>query len=297
VGQRPGVTAEETDVGGLLRLGQRALGGGENGLLDAQVLLGFAMRATREWLYAHPEASPGRQASREYRRLVAKRAGTGCPIAYLTGVREFSGLALAMARGVFIPRPETEGLVGLVESWFEGGNFPRDGAVVVDACCGSGAIGVALACRLGIRILATDISREAVKLTGLNAARHGVGDLVQALTGSCLDPVKALSPCPAVRAVVANPPYVTTAEMAGLPRDIADFEPPESLCGGEDGLDVIRILARDSARALAPGGLLALEIGAGQADAVRDTLSRARFGRVRISKDLAGLPRYARAVK
>jgi release factor glutamine methyltransferase len=257
------------------------------------VLLSFALGRNREWLYAHPEHRPDGAVRRTFDEMVRARA-EGCPVAYLTNRKEFAGLDLAMRRGVFIPRPETEGLLELAESWLAANPGP---GVVVDACCGSGAIAVALAVRTGATVIATDISASAVGLARENAARHGVSGLVAVLAGRGLTPLGELNPRPEIRAVVSNPPYVTLAAMSGLPRDVAGYEPRAALEGGPDGLGVIRELLQEAGAWLGSGGLLALEMGADQAETLPALFEPERWGPPRIARDLAGLPRYVLAVK
>ncbi|MEK7767499.1 MAG: HemK/PrmC family methyltransferase, partial [bacterium] len=221
---------------------------------------------------------------------VRERARTRCPVAYLTGEKAFAGLRLAVRRGVFIPRPETEGLVELVVGWFRRAGASAPAGPIVDACCGSGAVGIALAFALRRPVIATDVSSEAIALTHENASRCGAEGLVAARAGSLLGPV---SEEPA--AVVSNPPYVRSALIPGLDRDIRDFEPTAALDGGADGLDVVRALVGQAAPRLPPGAPLALEIGEEQGEAVRGLLAGGGWKGVRIEADLAGKARYALA--
>jgi len=322
------------DIQASLQWGRRRLGGGSTGSLEAEVLLGHVMGVGREWLHAHtdepleavafrngrpPRVGPrttGLQESarrrpaaddkpylkcagdamRRYEQLVQERAHTGCPVAYLTGHKEFAGLPLHVGRGVFIPRPETEELVERVAQWWRGQPRRAVSEVVVDACCGSGAIGIALARFLGTRVVATDVSAAAVELARENAARLGVSRLVSVYRGSCLEPLAQIRPRPPkVRAVIANPPYVATRDLAGLPRDIVDFEPHDALDGGGDGLVVIRTVIAHAETWLEPGGLLALEIGSGQRQAVLELFSGQPWKEPCVACDLAGLPRMALA--
>lgn len=275
----------------------RLAGEDGSGALEAELLLAHVLGRDRVWLHAHAEAELPADARERFADLVRERARDRTPVAYLTGGREFFGLTLAMRRGVFIPRPETEGLVDRVAAWVAGREAGRDAEVLVDVCCGSGAIAVALARETGWRVMATDRSPEAVRLTRDNAASLGVGEAVTVLAGSLLEPLDGLSPRPRVRAVVSNPPYVTTAEMSGLAPDIARHEPALALEAGADGLDVVRALVRDAAGWLLPGGMLAMEIGAGQGGAVRSLLTEAGWSGVRVEADLAGRDRYALALR
>jgi len=283
----------ELEVGTLLRQAASRLGRSDDGMLDAEVLLSFVLGRGREWLLAHPEFRPDGSELRAFGDLVRKRA-EGCPVAYLTGSKEFAGLDFMMKPGVFIPRPETEGLVELAGEWLAAHPGP---GVIVDACCGSGAIGIALAVRTGLAVIATDISLSAASLARENAERNGVGGLVTVLAGPGLKPLADVRPRPEVRAVVANPPYVTTAAMAGLPRDVAEYEPRAALGGGPDGLVVARELIREADSWLASGGLLALEMGADQGEILPALFDAGPWRPPRVGRDLAGLPRYVLAEK
>lgn len=267
------------------------------GELEAEVLLAHVLGTDRVWLHAHPEAPVAPEEFRKFTGMLRERADQRTPVAYLTGRREFRGLNLVVRRGVFIPRPETEGLVDRVAAWLELPGNRQTPGVVVEACCGSGAIAVAVAKATGRTIIATDLSPAAVEQTRDNAAAHGVGELVQALGGSLLEPVRSLRPRPAVRVVVSNPPYVTAEEMRALPDDIARHEPVLALAAGEDGLDVVRRLIGEAADVLEPGGLLAMEIGAGQGAAVLGLLEPGGWRRGRVEPDLAGRDRYALAIR
>jgi len=286
------------DIRTSLQWGQCHLGGESAGSIEAEVLLGHVMGVGREWLYAHADEPLLIHAKRRYERLIQERAGTGCPVAYLTGHKEFAGLPLHVGHGVFIPRPETEELVERVVKWWRGQSRREVSEVVIDACCGSGAIGIALAHFLDTRVVATDISRAAVRLARKNAARLGVSRLVQVHRGSLLEPLADMRPRSLqVRAVVANPPYVASKDYTELARDIVRFEPREALDGGEDGLKLIRPLIAQAETWLAAGGLLALEIGSEQKSAVLDLMSGKPWKEAYVDCDLAGLPRLALAIR
>jgi len=261
--------------------------------LEAEVLLAHEAGVSREWLMARPEVTPASRVVCRYARTIERRRTTRIPVAYLTGGKEFAGLPFAMRSGVFIPRPETEGLLELVETWLR----PRlplvPGEVVVDACTGSGVLAVALARRLGVRVFATDRSRSAVALTRHNARRLGVAHLVRAVRG---DGIAPLSPSFQAAAVVANPPYVRDALWTRLPRTIRDHEPRGALLAGPDGLRVVRKLLGQARVRMAAGGLVAIEIAPGQRRAVVAMLSRSPWTDGRVEADLTGRIRYAVAV-
>ncbi len=275
-------------------IGRLRLVAGGMARLEAEVLLARAARVRREWLMAHPEEVLRPGAARWYAAAVERRRTERVPVAYLTGEREFMGLRFAMRPGVFIPRPETEGLVERVEAWLRPRLplSPRD--IVVDACTGSGAIAVSLARRLRVRVLAIDLSADAVALARSNARRLGVGALVRVREGDGL-PVPGGSS--RVVAVVSNPPYVRAALWSRLAPDIRGHEPRRALTAGPDGLTVIRRLLRQAGTRVMPGGLVALEIAPGQRRCLLALLGRDPWTGGRVECDLAGRVRYALALR
>lgn len=167
----------------------------------------------------------------------------------------------------------------------------RKSLLVADLCTGSGCIACSLAYEHpDVRVIATDIAPEAVALAEENAEALGLADRVAVLQCSLGSGIgeKCMG---TFDAVVSNPPYVPTAVMAGIPREVADFEPTLALDGGADGLDLFRPLAAWAARALKPGGVLACELHEGHMDAARAVAEAAGFSDCRIVDDLAGRPR------
>ena len=167
----------------------------------------------------------------------------------------------------------------------------RKSLLVADLCTGSGCIACSLAYEHpDVRVIATDIAPEAVALAEENAEALGLADRVAVLQCSLGSGIgeKRMG---TFDAVVSNPPYVPTAVMAGIPREVADFEPTLALDGGADGLDLFRPLAAWAARALKPGGVLACELHEGHMDAARAVAEAAGFSDCRIVDDLAGRPR------
>ena len=167
----------------------------------------------------------------------------------------------------------------------------RKSLLVADLCTGSGCIACSLAYEHpDVRVIATDIASEAVALAKENAEALGLADRVAVLQCSLGSGIgeKRMG---TFDAVVSNPPYVPTAVMAVIPREVADFEPTLALDGGADGLDLFRPLAAWAARALKPGGVLACELHEGHMDAARAVAEAAGFSDCRIVDDLAGRPR------
>lgn len=255
---------------------------------DAEVLLGYVLASDRTRLYVYPSAPVSAADYRRYRQLVAARAARQ-PLQYLTGRQEFMGLEFTVNRHVLIPRPETEHLVEAVREELRQKAAP----ILVDVGTGSGAIAVSLAILLpGAAVYALDISREALALAARNAANANVGGRIVFLPGDLLAPLRSRRLDNGIDAVVANPPYIPTDAIAALAPEVRDCEPRLALDGGSDGLCFYRRLCREAGPYLAPDGFLAVEVGAGQADAVAELFAAAGlFTSVRRRRDYAGWER------
>jgi release factor glutamine methyltransferase len=234
-----------------------------------------------ELLAVDEQVVPGQPEAR-FRDLLARRAA-GEPLAYLLGEREFFGRRFAVDSRVLIPRPETEHLVEIALA------LPLpERARVLEIGVGSGAVAVTLAAeRPRWRIIAVDLSLGALAVAAANARRL-LGRAAPALAASDLGSALALE---AFDLVVSNPPYVDPLELAGLPREVRDFEPRPALVSPGTGTAIAaRLLA--GMRALRPGAVLALEIGAGQRDAVLAAArGAAAWELVEVRRDLAGFDR------
>jgi release factor glutamine methyltransferase len=246
------------------------------------MLLAHVLGCTTSELFSRPERVLSGEQDAAYRALVARRARHE-PVAYLVGHREFLDLDLLVDRRVLVPRPETEVLVE--QALAVAGRWARPR--IADVGTGSGAIALSLAVHLPqASIYALDRSPDALQVARHNAARYGVAGQVTFLCGDLLAPLDA-----PVHLIVANLPYVTEAEYAALPAAIRLYEPRQALVAGADGLDAIRALL-DTVRIdvhLARDGVLLLEIGAGQGQAVSALAARA-FPGARV----AVLPDYSR---
>jgi len=263
---------------------------GTDAQLEAEVLLRHAAGLSREELLARPMTGVGIAPAAVYAELIFRRA-LGTPVAYLVGHREFFGIDLLVDRRVMIPRPETERLVDVLVGAL--GDHPAP--VVVDVGTGSGAIAIAVARMLPrARVLATDVSPEALDVARINAARCGVARRIAWAAGAGLDPLARLGAEGPADALASNPPYIPTSAIAHLPREVREHEPAVALDGGHDGLCVFREIIAGAARSLAPGGMLALEVAAveGQAAAVAGLISAAGgFGPPGIVRDYGGAER------
>lgn len=246
--------------------------------LTIELILAHVLQKKRLELYLEFERVLNEPTLAILRELVRRRAA-GEPLQYVLGRAEFYGLEFAVDKRVLIPRPETELLVAEVVAACRG----REALAILDVGTGSGCIAVALARNLPqVTLTATDRSSRALELARANALRHGVADRIRfiesdlfaALGGGSFD------------WIVSNPPYIAAAEAGSLPREVRKHEPPEALFGGADGLDVIRRLIVGAPPFLKPGGRLALEIGAGQSEAVQKLFAQARYQVEKVARDL-----------
>jgi release factor glutamine methyltransferase len=223
------------------------------------------------------------------RAMVARRV-VGEPLQYVIGWAPFGRLRLRVGPGVFVPRPETEGLADRAAARLRARPAPR---VAVDLCTGSGAIACFLAAEApGTRVLATELDPGALAWARRNTDRHGV-ELLEGDLDAPLPPELAGH----VDVLCANVPYVPTGAVATLPTDVRDHEPRLSLDGGPDGLDLFRRLAGRAGHWLAPGGALYAEIGEDQAEAAAALLTAAGLAEVAIHQDLVGRDRIVEGTR
>jgi len=263
----------------------------ESPRLNAEVLLAHVLGKERRWMWAHPEFALMEDNEERFRLLLARRLGRE-PLAYLLGEWEFYGRPFFITPDVLVPRPETELLVEAVLDWTR----EHRAAVLADIGAGSGAIAVSLALELPrARIVAVDLSPAALAVTRRNAARHGVRERLVLLEGDLLEPVRQAELAP-LDAIVANLPYIAEEEYITLMPEVREHEPSLALRAGEGGLALIRRLIAEAPPLLAPGGLLALEVGAGQAEEVARLLAENGWRRFRIIEDYSGIPRHVLAV-
>lgn len=193
-----------------------------------------------------------------------RRLKQGEPLAYVLGEWDFYGLNLTVSPDVLIPRDDTCAVTSLA---IQQALFLNQDPRVLDLCCGSGCIGLAIASRVkDARVTLADLSPEALTVAKRNMMQTKLSARVR-----CVQ-VNALEPAPAFLGkfdlIVSNPPYITAEEMEALPISVRNYEPHMALYGGEDGLDFYRSIAKNFSRALKPGGFLCFEFGMGQGDAV-----------------------------
>jgi release factor glutamine methyltransferase len=256
-----------------------AAAGCDSPRLDAELLVAHVLGVSRERLLTDPDLAVSGQAVRALQEAVRRRAIEREPVAYITGVRHFRRLELAVDPRVLIPRPETELLVEVALA-----RLPR-GARALDVGTGSGAIALALADeRPDLAIAGNDVSEDALAVARANAARlepAGIRWLQADLLNGVPDEFDA---------IISNPPYVAETDRASLAPEILRHEPAGALFAGQDGLDAIRALIAQTATR-AHVRLLILEVGAGQAGGVGESMLAAGFERVDVERDLAGIER------
>jgi release factor glutamine methyltransferase len=241
----------------------------------------LAMHATgwgRAAIHARDADPPPPEFAATYGLLIDRRARRE-PIAYITGVQEFWNREFSVSPAVLIPRPETELIIEEALSLVFG--------LAADIGTGSGCLAVTLAAECPrARFIATDISTDALATARANASRHNVADRIEFRETRYLDGVTG-----PFDLIVSNPPYVTDAEYVSLAPEV-HFEPRSALASGPDGLDDIRGVLAAAEMHLAPEGLLLMEIGLGQADAVQHLIGLSpALQLTRISPDLQGIPR------
>jgi release factor glutamine methyltransferase len=222
------------------------------------------------------------------RGLLERRVGRE-PLQYILGTQEFCGLEFHVDPAVLIPRPETELLVEYVAQRI---SAERE-ATIVDVCTGSGCIAVALArLRPRARVIATDLSNTTLNVARQNAIRHAVGERITWLEGDLLEALVGQKLEGQVDVIVSNPPYIAEAEWATLQPEVRLFEPRGALVAGPQGTELHERLLHQSGRYLSPGGALIMEIGAGQARAMRRIVEQTPGCKFhRLIYDEAGLER------
>jgi release factor glutamine methyltransferase len=248
--------------------------------LTAEVLLAFATRHDRAWLYAHSEHELAEVEWLHYGRYLHERL-QGKPTQYITHHQEFYGREFRVTPHVLIPRPETEHVAEVALK------LATDARRILDVGTGSGALAITLHLETGAAAAATDISFEALTVAAENAR-----SLSASVEFIACDVMSALRPA-TMDVIVSNPPYVPMTAREGLQREVRDFEPHVALFAGAGGFEIYDRIAADAPRVLRPGGWLIMELGFGCRDYVVNLL--AGWSDLRIEPDLAGIPRVIAA--
>ncbi|HTH53263.1 MAG TPA: peptide chain release factor N(5)-glutamine methyltransferase [Edaphobacter sp.] len=258
---------------------------------DAETLMLHLLTLSRASLLAHP----GRELTADqlhcYQTFIQRRVRHE-PLQYITGTQEFYGLSFRVSPAVLIPRPETE---HLVEAVLE--RLPHDQPLdIVDIGTGSGAIAIALATHLPhAHLTALDLSPAALEVAQSNAAVLNVADRIRFELSDLLSALTSQSESRLFDAIVSNPPYVSSRDAHELHPQVREHEPATALFAGDDGLAIYRRLIPQAHAMLREGGLLALEIGHGQSEAIRDLL--AGWKNIDLLEDLQSIPRVAIAYR
>jgi release factor glutamine methyltransferase len=253
---------------------------------DALRLLARALEIDQLAVYVEPRRSVDARAAASFRALVDRRAAHE-PVQQILGYEEFRGLRIAVTPDVLIPRPETEGLVERALELLA----DRPGALVADIGTGSGVIACALAIsRPDLEVLAVDQSLGALAVASDNVRALALSSRVRLLAGDLFGPLASLAG--SLDMVVANPPYLPSGIIAGLPAEVERFEPRLALDGGPDGMRVLRRIITEAPRYLRPGAWLLMEIGEEQAGPLASLMAAEGFSRIGARRDLRDVERY-----
>lgn len=288
----------ETPVGrALVTATQRLESSGiDTAALDAQVILAHILKKDRAWLFAHHEYLLSEEEAEKFTDCVARRMAYE-PVAYLIGQKEFYGLNFVVDQRVLIPRPETELLVDSVltylEAWVDEMPIGHE-LCVADIGTGCGAIAISIAANVpDVRVYATDISLGALEIARTNIQRLDDRCQVSLMQGDLLEPLRNKVDMPKVDIIVANLPYINSADYDDLAPDVRDFEPQLALEAGPQGLDSIIRLLEQAPSFLNRNGIILLEIGYDQGEAVvnlgKELIPDARF--VELRQDYNGRDR------
>lgn len=254
--------------------------------LQTELLLAHVLKLPRMKLYLDFERQLSAAEADTLRELV-KRRGQREPLQHILGTTSFCGLEIAVNRHVLVPRPETELLAEA--GWESLSTLKSRCPTALDLGTGSGCLAIALAAKCQeARVMATDMSAEAIAVATENAARHGVRDRIEFRCGAGFAAVPADT---RFDLITSNPPYIPSAEIASLQPEVREFDPRAALDGGPDGLDFYRLIAEQAPPFLQPQGRLMVEIGDGQAEAVRAILEPQNWVVEAVKQDYTQRPR------
>lgn len=274
----------------IVKMAQRQLSeaGIEDSKTDAELLYCWLKRIERTRFFMEWGEPADDLTCENYFRAVERRCKHE-PLQHITGTQDFMGMTFNVKTTVLVPRLDTEAVCEKAETLFR----EMKGDLILDLCCGSGAIGVALGHRNpGAKVTSVDIDPEAVALTKQNADEWAVKMTVK--QGSLYEPVKRKK----YNMIVSNPPYIPTGVIPTLMPEVRDHEPLQALDGGEDGLDFYKQIIAGAADHLKKEGVLVLEIGHDQSQAVEALImEQERFCDIVTTKDLAGNDRVVTARK
>ncbi len=238
--------------------------GVEQPALEASWLLEFVLQLSPLMQRVNRERQVTAEKWARAQMLIQRRANRE-PLQYLLGTQEFCGLEFRVTPAVLIPRPESALLVDETVRRCKG----NQSGTVVDVGTGSGCLAVSVAAALPTaRVLAIDVSSEALAVARINMMQHGVAERIECLCGDVLAPLREALFANQVDVILSNPPYIAESDWMRLQPEVRCFEPRLALAGGRDGMDVYRRLLQQASSYLKPGGVLLMEVGAGQAASV-----------------------------
>jgi release factor glutamine methyltransferase len=238
--------------------------GVESPRLQTELLLAHLLKMPRMKLYLNFDRALTTTETDALREFITRRAARE-PLQHIVGSTSFCGFEILVNRHVLVPRPETEMLAEL--GWQFLSTINSQPSTALDFCTGSGCIAIALAAKAtAAKIVATDISADALALAKQNATANKVLERIDFLHGNGFT---ALKDAQQFDLIVSNPPYIASAEIATLDPEVRDFDPRAALDGGADGLDFYRLIAAQAKAFLKPDGKIMLEFGDGQADAIK----------------------------
>jgi release factor glutamine methyltransferase len=263
-------------------------GGIEHPSLEAAWLLEYVLHVSPLMQRVKPERQVTAEKRRRVQSLVARRAGRE-PLQYVLGTQEFCGREFLVTPSVLIPRPESALLVEEAVRRCQ----EISEAIVVDVGTGSGCLAVSVAAALPTaRILAIDLSHEALSVARCNMLQHGMEGRIECFCGDLLSPLETSLSVTQVDVILSNPPYIEETNWMTLQPEVRCFEPPLALAGGRDGMDVHRRLIEQAPAFLKPGGVLLMEVGAGQAKSVcRQAEQKSWFRVYNVLRDQGGIDR------
>jgi release factor glutamine methyltransferase len=262
--------------------------GKEEAAADAGVLLCFLLGRNKAFMYAHSQDELPDGLNEQFFHMIEKRAA-GMPVQYITGHQEFMSLDFEVNPSVLIPRHDTEILVETVIGYIR--QHDITGARILDIGTGSGCIAVSLAHYMhDCQVTAVDISRQALETASVNAGNNNTGDRIEFVYSDLFSGLQSRKTGSGFDVIVSNPPYIAAGDIGGLQAEVGRYEPLAALNGGSDGLDFYRSIIKEAPPWLKHGGLLAVEVGFGQAASVSDLMKEDYYD-IRIIKDLSQIDR------
>lgn len=265
--------------------------------LDARLLLENVLNKSRTELFLGRDIKLTDKQLIRYQTFIERRKQRE-PVAYILGEQEFWSLSFIVSPHVLIPRPETEFLLEQVLSRAKKENFTR--GMIIDLCCGSGVIGTVLTKETGQKVVAVDVSSQALQVCHKNVCKHDVQNSVHLIQSDLLSSFQKIQQ---FSLVVSNPPYVSHVDVTNnLEPEVSDYEPHLALDGGVGGFELIRTIRDQLEHVLLPGGELFMEIGADQGEELIAMFSSKingldGFSMVEVLKDYAGRDRVIHAIK